>query len=210
MKAGKRVTAVCVFGLGVVMVAGGCDKTRVKPEPAGSVPAGTEAGICILTLGEVDSGLADAVQKWARNNVAPFPPLRRAAAKLPAGSKPEDVLKAVKGIVSAKDACTLVLLQGAADRSPTDAVAAMEGVGIVYLSALQIKGKGLDHPAYRRRVQKESIRAIGSALGLAACAMPRCAMCAAQTEADLDRTGTNFCPPCYDRAEKKVQDALAR
>jgi predicted Zn-dependent protease len=57
-----------------------------------------------------------------------------------------------------------------------------------------------DMEKYERRVDRESMRAIGGLLGLASCPNPTCALYRHRSEEELDRKGRNFCPPCCIRA----------
>jgi predicted Zn-dependent protease len=60
---------------------------------------------------------------------------------------------------------------------------------------------------YGRRVEKESMRAVGYLLGMEFCPLPMCALSDYQNDEQLDAKGRNFCPPCQGKMRKALTAA---
>ena len=64
--------------------------------------------------------------------------------------------------------------------------------------------KEIGEEAYRWRVLKEAVRAVGGLMAMPECPMWQCALSKHKTLKQLDEKGRGLCPPCMVRAAKHV------
>jgi predicted Zn-dependent protease len=60
--------------------------------------------------------------------------------------------------------------------------------------------------SFLRRVEKESVRAVGMALGMPPCPFPRCALLPHINEATLDMKARTPCPPCMQKLQTLLRE----
>ena len=79
-------------------------------------------------------------------------------------------------------------------------------VGLLDLGWLRVgpNGSRISEAVFRLRVRKESLRLVGLLLGLRDCPYPRCCMRLCDGYRELDKKGTDFCPPCQIVAERAL------
>ena len=125
-------------------------------------------------------------------------------------------LKELAGIVakSTKRCDTFVLILAAsvtsAEGDPLHAVRRIaDNTALVDVVSLkpETPQAGSDPERHFRRVEKETMRALGELIGLEQCPNPRCCMSAQNTEQELDEKGRNLCPPCLLRSREILRKA---
>jgi hypothetical protein len=176
---------------------------------AAGTPAATNAaskGIGIAFAGNVEKWIADCVPGYLSDQFGAAVRVRDFTDAPSTGDwqKVEQAAAARRGV---DDVCLLVLMGGGKAGERTLSVNVGTGVGVVSIEALRPAG-GLDadrKEQFRRRVEKEAMRAVALLAGMADCPFPPCALLAHKSEAELDLKARNLCPPCAFRARAKLR-----
>lgn len=168
-----------------------------RPE---AVTASTVTGVVsVVSASNVGSNLTIRVAKYVESSLRVA--TRAKWGVLKAGLPLESVAGAVTNLLEPTDGVVLALVSV---RSEGGAEKIMARGNVVVLDVEALMPKSLKAPddveRYERRVERESMRAIGGLLGLSSCPNPTCALYRHRTEEELDQKGRNFCPPCSVRA----------
>lgn len=165
-------------------------------ETAVSAARGT---VTVASAPPVGTNLALRVEKFITSSL--WVATRTKCGVLAANLSFESVAGAVTNLLEPTDVIVLALVSVP---SEDGAEKIMAKGNVVVLDVEALRPKNLKTPddveRYERRVERESMRAIGSLLGLTSCPNPTCALYRHRTEEELDRKGRNFCPPCSVRA----------
>jgi len=142
--------------------------------------------ITVKTMGDVPQQLTIRVVAWVDENIGQVTNAGRFRLK---AKKMEDVSVKLNSKSSASD-IVLALVAGLDDESRLSFVSK----NIVVLNL--VKMKTTDFETYARRVEKEAVGEVASALGLPECPLMACALHDCETVDALDDKSRNLCPPC--------------
>ncbi|MFH0953983.1 MAG: hypothetical protein V1873_06605 [Verrucomicrobiota bacterium] len=185
----QRILTVVVIG---GLLAGFC--VAAEPEEAVAKPAPARA-VALVAVGPVDETLArkvgDFVQQDIRLPVRLLPPQKAVGGTLDAEGE------AAAKLMGEGDVCLVALV------SPAEDIAA-HGVGLSaqHVAALNVKAlqpADGDQEKLARRLEKETMRSIGSLLGMSSCPNPQCVMWVHSTLDEMDAKSRSFCPPCLEK-----------
>jgi len=119
--------------------------------------------------------------------------------------------KELKGLLKPSDVCVVALVKepGATLKQSIFVVTNVPpSMGIVNLTAINAAAEGQEkNDALKELIlrfdEKETMRAIGTMIGLTPCVNPQCAMSQYDLKPLSDKMGRNFCPPCQGALEKR-------
>jgi hypothetical protein len=181
----------------VLLVMAGVICTSCKTPPAR--PSKIPNRLILIVAGDVDSALVNRVQKFVEGNygldiwVAHTPQVWQGTL--------ENQTKEMSKLRSRNEMGIVALAIEPPEISPHGIVDNQHKCAIINLSALKPATTTPDwQEKYARRVEKETIRAVGHLLGLPTCVDPHCAMSAYSNEQELDAKGRTLCPPCQHKA----------
>lgn len=192
--------------VGMVLCVAGCG--RAKVETASPVPAEPSVvrSIAIVTLGEVSPELMARAVNFVADNCRV--PVHSRKVEAPTADVVLDA--AALAALKAADEDLLIALV-TAPVVPLEACVAVYpevGVATVNLTPLIPAAKMGTMPGEGmcRRVDRETMRALGTLLALSECPNPTCALSKHESIKFLDMKGRNFCPPCQGRAEHALRE----
>lgn len=155
--------------------------------------------IILIVAGDVDSALVNRVQKFVETNYGVD--IWTAHTPQAWNGTLENQVKEMSRLRSKNELGIVALAAEPADISAHGIVDNQRRCAIINVSALKPTTTTGDwQEKYARRVEKETIRAVGHLLCLPTCVDPRCAMSAYGTEKELDDKGRALCPPCQHKA----------
>lgn len=189
----------------VVLCVAGCGRAKVETAvPAPEAPSVVKS-IAIVTLGgDVNPELLARAVNFVVDNCRV--PVKSRKVDPPAAVDAAAALAALK----AADEDLLIALV-TAPVVPLEACVAVYpevGVATVNLTPLIPAAKMGTMPGEGmcRRVDRETMRALGTLLALSECPNPTCALSKHESIKFLDMKGRNFCPPCQGRAEHALRE----
>jgi hypothetical protein len=167
---------------------------------------GTNRIVVVAQQGE-SSDLAPDVAKHVGSSFRT--PAEDSAVVIPVAGSPADVAVAMSSVRAPAHRAVLVLIDRFESKWASVPVFASNGVAIVNLTAYRngITASPESQRIYRQRIERESVRAVGLALGMKNCLFPLCAMSDSKTMAELDAKPRNLCPHCQILSEPLLDKA---
>lgn len=164
-------------------------------EPA-KPPAPVRPTIVLVTAGISDTGLVPRVTEFVRWNYHCTVAVRAHPGE-PAKTTTEEI-KTLAGLVQSNDLCLVALVEPSAEHKLDKKLDLEKRVALLNLRALRPEPP--DAELFARRVETETMAAIGRLLGLKPCPFLRCALYEWTSLKELDAMSRNPCPPCQDKA----------
>ena len=165
---------------------------------------GTASHISVVAVAGFDEALAGQVVQVAASNLRMRTEQEDLSPRLPRSSS--RIADTVRDLNNDAAAVFLVLCDGGIPSSTITNACAMASDNIVVLDVSSLRDvTGAAHSSFGRRVEKQSLKAIGQLAGLGPCPSPRCCLFAHKTALELDAKGGNYCPPCLVRTRHALK-----
>jgi predicted Zn-dependent protease len=203
------VTTFSVLLVAVLICA--CCRKADAPAPAG---ADATARISVLGMAGVGPNLMERVAGFVAENLmvpiawgidSDIDPTAgvdaTVAALVKARGQNQPILVAVSGQTPAGTATNAFYSGEAVYADRAVAILGMEPLA----TAESVKADTLDE-MHARRVEKQVVRAFGLLLGLEPCPLTRCALSQYRGKGALDAKGRTLCPPCSEKAWKRLEE----
>lgn len=166
------------------------------PPPAD--PAAAGRALALVSVGDVDEGLAEHVRTFAEENLAVA--VRALPGRENAGGSLDDEGRALASLVAEDVIGVVALVVPEGEIAAHGVYMADEHVAVVNVKALRPEDG--DEERFARRVERGTMQSLGMLMGLGACPNPQCVMCSYTKTAELDSKGRNLCPPCLDSFQR--------
>jgi hypothetical protein len=161
----------------------------------------SDAGIVVVPVGPFATQNVERIVKFVEESLHVPVYIRTAQDKVAFSENGEPVsllpLAAPEQVI-----CLLVLDGTAADTKSARTVFKPAKVAVVNAARLKPAAEGQTDSTeqWMRRLEKESLAAIGLLLGLDKCANPFCALFDHESDFELDAKARSLCPPCSGKA----------
>jgi hypothetical protein len=194
----RRLIAFALIGGAVTAMSATSCRT---PAPAATRPVSAKS-VAVVGVGAVDPALVSRVQTFVEENSALQ--TRLLPARELAGRTLDDEGAAVGKLVGDGVFCVVAIVEPVEDIKP-------HGVLLPDRSVAVVNGRSLrpadgDAEKYGRRLERETMQAIGMLLKLDPCPNPQCALWPYTTDEELDTKGRNYCPPCLEKVQKAARE----
>jgi predicted Zn-dependent protease len=164
----------------------------------------------IAASDDVENAVLERVTKFVKGELN-FEISVRSLSKGFAKQTLENQTKELKKLLKPTDVCVVALVKepGATLKQTVFTVTNIPpSVGIVNLNAINAAGEGQEKTdalkeLILRVVEKETMRVVGTTIGLSPCLNPQCAMSPYDVRPLSGLTGRNYCPPCQGEVEKR-------
>ncbi len=166
-------------------------------------PSATHGRVGLLVIGELDTTLVDRTAAFLARQYQTEVVKRGVIKEMPKKSSAIRVL--VKAKAEAGDLCVVALVNYPGS-SGQGAVFPEDRCAIVNAAALALGlGDSPDIEIYARRLEKETLRAVATLMGIPECPFPRCGLRAHSSDTELDFKSRNPCPPCLEKVRAKIK-----
>jgi len=158
-------------------------------------------GLALGILGKPDEALLTRVQAYLTRQF--HTTVRRVGLPADVKAGPE----AIRSARTTNDVAMLVLLNAHnPEAGVSGAILPRVGMAMLDLAPLRTNlGDKNPDEVFARRVEKESVRSMALALGLAPCPILRCALYETKALKQLDQKSRSLCPPCDAKASAALR-----
>lgn len=170
----------------------------IAQERPGPPAAGRVIGL--VRVGALDETLVERVRAFVEDRLSI--PTRVLGAREARGGTLNEEGDAVADLTGPDVLLVVALVDSGSREGPHGILIPEKRIGVVNAAAL--KPSPDDPERYGRRLEKQSMRAIGFLLDLTICPNPQCALANYSTLEELDEISRDFCPPCTVRAQEKA------